>query len=252
MNTQQLKIRRGTLLFAAVFLFALMVAPGYGQVLQLTVPMDGSQEVPPVATAGTGLGDITVDTATGAVSGSVSFTGLTTPTTAGHIHVGAAGLNGPVIVPLIGGVGVTAGTMFVGAGSILLPDQVAALRTNGLYLNIHTTANLGGEIRGQILITGAIPVGSIDQIALMEVLSGNFNPTRMGDELACLSAEGSIFVTLDMMSWMEIPGNFIKLVKGDFNGDGVDDLGGVSGEDGSIRITTDFGLTWMTVALPQR
>lgn len=235
---------------AVALLFVLFAKPCYAQVVQIAVPINGSQEVPPVATAGTGLGDITVNTATGAISGTVSFTGLSTATTAGHIHVGAAGVNGPVIVPLVGGLGVTAGTMSVPPGSVLLADQLAALRTNGLYINIHTSANLGGEIRGQILFTTAMPVGSVDEVALVEVASGNFNPMRAGDELAGLSADGSLFVTMDMYTWIEIPGEFTKLVVGDFNGDGKDDVGGISRDDGSIRVTTDFGMTWMTVPLP--
>jgi hypothetical protein len=84
----------------------------------------------------------------------VTFTGLTSNATAAHIHQGAAGVNGPVIVPLVGGAGATAGTWTVTPGAILTVAQLTALRASGLYVNIHTATNLGGEIRGQIVFTG--------------------------------------------------------------------------------------------------
>ena len=255
MNRRMLKIWDGRVMvvLAVSLLLIFLAKPGSAQVVQIAVPMNGAQEVPPVATAGTGLGSITVNTISGAISGVVNFSGLTTPATAGHIHVGAAGVNGPVIVPLIGGLGVTAGAMTVPLGAVLLPAQITALRANGLYLNIHTTANLGGEIRGQIIFTNAVPVGSVDETALTQVVRGNFDLMRTGDEMAGLSPAGTIFVSMDMATWTEIPGDgFTKIFTGDFDGDGVDDLGGVSAADGSIHITTDFGLTWMTTPLPRQ
>ncbi len=120
----------------------------------LTVPLSGAQEVPPVATPGTGTAALTFDLATGAVSGSVAFTGLTATATAAHIHQAAAGVNGPVILPLAGGAGLTAGTWTVPPGSVLTAAQLTALRASGLYVNIHTATNLGGEIRGQIIFAG--------------------------------------------------------------------------------------------------
>ena len=117
----------------------------------LTTALSGAQEVPVVATPATGTSVLTVDVGSGAISGSVTFAGLTSNATAAHIHQGAAGVNGPVILPLAGGAGATAGTWTVPPGSILTVAQLAALRANGLYVNIHTATNLGGEIRGQIL-----------------------------------------------------------------------------------------------------
>jgi len=127
----------------------------YAYVVTLTTPLSGAQEVPPVATSGSGNAILTVDLATGVISGSVAFAGLTSAASAAHIHQGATGVNGPVIVPLTGGAGVVAGTWIVPAGTILTADQLTALRANGLYFNIHTATNLGGEIRGQIIF--AVP-----------------------------------------------------------------------------------------------
>src|SRR5205085_11466196 len=61
------------------------------------VRLSGSNEVPPVTTAATGSGTITI-TSDKSVSGSVTTSGING--TAAHIHEGAAGVSGPVIVPL--------------------------------------------------------------------------------------------------------------------------------------------------------
>jgi hypothetical protein len=143
-------------LLVFTFLSAFIVTQGHAQVASIPVELDGTQEVLPVATVGTGVGDLFVNTATGEISGVFEFSGLTTPTTAGHIHNGAAGVNGPIIVPLIGGVGVTEGSMSVPAGTVLPPAQLDALMSDGLYVNIHTSANPGGEIRGQIFFSRAM------------------------------------------------------------------------------------------------
>lgn len=124
--------------------------PG-GQAINIITALSGAQEVPAVATAGTGTATLSVDLNTGALSGTLTFTGLTSNATAAHIHQAAAGVNGPVIIPLSGGAGGTSGIWTVPAGTVLTATQLDALKTNGLYVNVHTTNNPGGEIRGQIL-----------------------------------------------------------------------------------------------------
>jgi len=61
-----------------------------------------------VTTTGSGTAVFIVDVNTGAISGRVDFSGLSANTTAAHIHQGAAGVSGPVLIPLQGGLGVTA------------------------------------------------------------------------------------------------------------------------------------------------
>ena len=89
-----------------------------------------------------------------------------------HIHVGAAGANGPIVVPLFDEpafpFSVTHGCATLAAGvrtpSDLLQqsgagintwnDFLNALLTNHTYINVHTTAHPGGEIRGQLILKG--------------------------------------------------------------------------------------------------
>jgi hypothetical protein len=107
------------------------------------IALSGSQEVPPVTTSASGKGTITVGSAK-TVSGSVTTTGV--EGTAAHIHQGAQGQNGPVIIPLV-----KSGDKYaVPAGAKLTDDQYAAYKAGGLYVNVHSAANKGGEIRAQI------------------------------------------------------------------------------------------------------
>jgi phage-related minor tail protein len=91
----------------------------------------------------------------------VTVNGLTGPATASHIHVGAASVAGGVIVPFVTGSvqsgNVTSGTidlsMPVSNGTTAITgDSLKVLLNNGnAYTNVHTSANGGGEIRGQII-----------------------------------------------------------------------------------------------------
>jgi hypothetical protein len=111
-----------------------------GSELQLS----GAQEVPPVTTSAKGTGDIAVGSDK-SVSGSVKTTGV--EGTAAHIHEGAAGANGPVIIPLTKG---TDGAWSVPAGAKLTDAQYDAYKAGKLYVNVHSAANKGGEIRAQL------------------------------------------------------------------------------------------------------
>lgn len=125
---------------------------GVSLVMPVIASLTGAQEVPPVATAGTGSAVLSVNFVTGALSGTVSFTGLTSAAVAAHIHEGAAGVNGLIIIPLTGGIGLTNGTWTVPAGTVMTAAQVAELRAGGLYFQIHTVMFPAGEIRGQLFI----------------------------------------------------------------------------------------------------
>jgi hypothetical protein len=116
-----------------------------GGITEKTSPaLTGTQEVPPVSTSASGRSTITV-ASDRSVSGAVIVTGM--DPTAAHIHQGAMGANGPVIVPLAK----TAPMTFsVPAGAKLTDAQYAALKEGNLYVNVHSAAHPGGEIRLQM------------------------------------------------------------------------------------------------------
>jgi hypothetical protein len=103
-----------------------------------------AEEVPPTRSLATGSGTLVIDPATRAASGSITLSGLVA--NAAHIHLGAAGVNGPIIVPLTN----AGNTWTVPANTRLTAEQFAAYKQGNLYYNAHSTAFPNGEIRGQI------------------------------------------------------------------------------------------------------
>jgi CHRD domain-containing protein len=117
--------------------------------------LSGANETPAVTTNASGTGVLALNPSTGQISGFVRTTGITvadpaSPLRQAHIHTGAAGTNGNIIVPLVE-TATGSGIWAVPAGTALTPDQVASFNSDGLYFNVHSEANPGGEIRGQIL-----------------------------------------------------------------------------------------------------
>lgn len=110
-----------------------------------SVNLSGANEVPPSPSAATGSGTITV-AADHSVSGSVNTAGLVG--TMAHIHLAAKGANGPVIVPLTK---TADGVWSVPAGARLTDAQYASYVAGDLYVNVHSAAFPGGEIRSQIV-----------------------------------------------------------------------------------------------------
>jgi len=108
------------------------------------VMLSGTQEVPPVTTSASGNGTITVGPDK-SVSGSITTTGVAA--TAAHIHDGAPGKNGPVIIPLVR---ISENVWSVPAGARLTDAQHESYRAGNLYVNVHSAANKGGELRGQL------------------------------------------------------------------------------------------------------
>jgi hypothetical protein len=108
--------------------------------------LSGSQEVPPRAGAGRGEADVQVDTSTNTLTWKVTYSGLSGPATAGHIHGPAApGANAGVMVPFSS----VASPTSQGQAKIT-PAQAAEIAAGRTYVNIHTAAAPGGEIRGQL------------------------------------------------------------------------------------------------------
>ena len=115
--------------------------PGSGA---MKVNLTGAEEVPPVSTQAKGSGSFRVDK-DGNVTGSVTTEGING--SMAHIHQAAKGKNGPVIVPLAKK---GDNTWAVPEGRKLTPAQMDALKAGDLYVNVHSAAHKGGEIRAQL------------------------------------------------------------------------------------------------------
>ena len=103
----------------------------------------GSNEVPPVTTQAYGTGVVNIGTDR---SVTVTLSVVDMAPTAAHIHEGAAGKNGPVIIPLTK----SGDTYTVPAGTKLSATQLNEFKAGNLYVNVHSDANKGGEIRAQL------------------------------------------------------------------------------------------------------
>jgi hypothetical protein len=129
----------------AALAFALVLAwPARAEVVNLKATMDAKSEVPPNSSPATGTLTATYDTSSKKLSWKGSYSGLTGPATAAHFHSGEAGKNGPVAVPI------TPATSPFEGSATLTDAQANDLLAGKLYVNVHTEANKGGEIRGQV------------------------------------------------------------------------------------------------------
>ena len=118
-----------------------------GQVESYTVNLQGSQEVPANTSTASGSATVLLDKASNMVFVTGSFTGLAANATGAHIHDGAVGTNGPVVVGL-SATPAMAGTI---SGSGKVSAEFAVKMINGLsYLNLHNASFPGGELRAQI------------------------------------------------------------------------------------------------------
>ena len=109
--------------------------------------LSGAQENPPVLTAADGNANFTVDLTSGLITGRVATNEITA--SAAHIHIGDAGINGPIIIGLTQ-TAAGSGVWTVPPNAALTSAQLTALNAGGLYVNVHTDLNPGGQIRGQI------------------------------------------------------------------------------------------------------
>ena len=115
-------------------------------IITFKATLNGASETPPNASTATGLATFTYDKTTFILKGTLTFAGITP--LAGHIHKGAVGVAGGVIFPLATGT-ITSPLSFTSPA--LDATQRADLLAGSYYVNLHTTAFSGGEIRGQIV-----------------------------------------------------------------------------------------------------
>ena len=133
-------------LVAALLTGVALSSGAWADTITFHAKMDAASEVPPKTSSGTGTATVTLDTAAKTITYNVTYSGLTGPATMAHIHGPAApGANAGVVVPF------KAPVTSPITGTATLPDaQIADLEAGKYYTNVHTAANPGGEIRGQL------------------------------------------------------------------------------------------------------
>ena len=122
--------------------------PASAEVMKFKAALSAASEVPPHPDLkGAGTVTASLDTATRMLTYTAEYSGLTGPAVAAHFH-GAAetGKNAGVMVPVAGEL-----TSPIEGTATLNDDQVKALEGGMMYFNVHTAANKGGEIRGQMI-----------------------------------------------------------------------------------------------------
>lgn len=116
--------------------------------------LSGSNEAPPVTTTGSGTVDGTYNTKTKEITLNLKWSlGNSGDTTLmGHIHKGAVGVSGPVVVPLKGLPSGATDQQFTFTSEPLTAEQETDLKAGDYYVNIHSNSHPGGELRAQLVL----------------------------------------------------------------------------------------------------
>jgi hypothetical protein len=150
-NQTETKTMSGWCISVRAGLAAVVVAAFAGGAAAETVAFKAAlapgNEVPPANSRAAGSADVTYDTQTRQLSWTIVHSGLTSPGTAAHFHGPAGpGQNAPPIITIGGPL-----TSPIKGNAILDEEQWQALQAGRWYINIHTPAFPGGEMRGQVL-----------------------------------------------------------------------------------------------------
>jgi CHRD domain len=145
--------RRVLFLAAALGMVALLAlgAPALGEGRPFATTLTGAAEVPgPGDPDASGTAFITLNQGQGEVCFDLSWAGIDGTVTAAHIHVGAATVAGPVVVPLFAGA--FAGTDSASGCVSASEELIKAIRQDpaSYYVNIHSTVFPAGAVRGQL------------------------------------------------------------------------------------------------------
>jgi hypothetical protein len=156
---------RRLLSLAGAAALALLVgaASAEAQNLNLTALLSGANETPGIPSGAGGTATITLNTATRTVTYKVDVYNLPSGATAAHFHSAGPGVSGPVVVNFTVPAGISNDFSISGTASAsdLVPrgeqgirswdDFLQALTLGQIYVNVHSSVNPGGEVRGQVL-----------------------------------------------------------------------------------------------------
>lgn len=187
-----------TLMFICTLFFNSFSQPGFTSNLLFVAKLEGDQEVPPISTSAVGEASFALNAAHDSLCINVTVKGLSGPLTGAHIHEGRTGGIGPVVIDLTNNIeGSRISTV------ITAPDLnsafISKLMNGDYYINVHTAANPGGEIRGPIVLEADYP--------FLASLDGS-------KEVPAVATNGTGLVTFDLsrsVISLRIRGNFQNL-----------------------------------------
>ena len=197
--------------------------------ISLGVTLDGSQIVPePITSAATGTANLTVDSDSLTVSGSVRINNPSSTISNVHIHDGFAGTNGIPVIPFERGT--NSNVWNIPNDTVITGPQLDSLLNGGMYLSVHTQNNAAGELRGQIS-------GANTQVLRVNLSGDNEVPP------VTTTASGVGYVTVDTDS-----GNIVANIRyNNITASNAHIHQGLAGTNGGIKIPlTQNGEVWET------
>jgi hypothetical protein len=227
-----------------------VVTPPPGTATTLNAVLSATQEVPPTTSTATGTATVTVDAAKTTINVTLNTAGLTNVISS-HIHFGKAGANGGILFSLFkspddGTFPATLTKTLTSAnftadtanGINTFADAIAAILAGNTYVNVHTQANQGGEIRGQI---GPVSLAAVTITGAQEKTpinsTGSGNATVKFD-----NTQSTITVTLNTAGLTNVISSHIHFGKAGDNGDVLFSLF-KSPDDGTFPATLTKTLT---------
>jgi hypothetical protein len=153
-------LQAGAAIVAALLIGA---SAASAQVVVASATLGGGEETPILLTGAAGTAEVAIDTVAKEFAVTLRIFNIPTNTTAGHIHIGSKGVAGPVVIDfpgIAGRLGDFVTAFRVGEASFRpsaanginsIDDVIQAVANGNAYVNIHTTTNPGGEIRGQLV-----------------------------------------------------------------------------------------------------
>ncbi len=156
-------MRRVVMAVAAVMVMGL-ASPAQAEIIRFTATLTGGAETPVILTGAFATASVTLDTTSQTVSWVIDVFNLPSGINNAHFHVAPVGIAGPTVVNIpftanesnefrLSGSATSANLNVRADQGIRSWDDFMQSLTGGqTYLNIHTTVNGGGEIRGQVII----------------------------------------------------------------------------------------------------
>lgn len=243
-NQKTMKTLYNLLLITVAFFATSMASAAHlGAELLVTAKLNGEQEVPSVNTDAEGLASFTISENRDSVNYQIVVNNLSGPITGIHIHEGEVGSNGGVLVNLTPSVD---GNLIVGsiASADISNEFIGKLLTGAYYLNVHTSQNASGEIRGQLHVeSDKSYYASLDTAQQVHSVNGNATGSAIFD-ISLDKKTLTYYVVTNNLSGSITGAHFHNGKVGQAGGVEVNLSSGINGTilEGSLDITSNTSL----------